>query len=112
MMDRRTPRMTHPAVVTTVAIVLVALCTPSAHAQELANEAFRIQYDESGIRSLRRAKDVHDTDYIAANGRLGRFPSVQSGMTAAAVLGWFRCPIPPSPTASSPANIARKASTS
>ena len=72
MMDRRTPRMTHPAVVTTVAIVLVALCTPSAHAQELANEAFRIQYDESGIRSLRRAKDVHDTDYIAANGRLGR----------------------------------------
>jgi hypothetical protein len=42
-----------------------------ADAQELSNQAFRIAYDESGIRSLKRTNDVHDTDYIAANGRLG-----------------------------------------
>ena len=43
----------------------------SAGAQELTNNAFQIQYDQSGIRSLKRVNDVHDTDYIAANGRLG-----------------------------------------
>lgn len=43
-----------------------------ADAQDLANSAFRIQYDGSGIRSLRRTNDVHDTDYIAPNGSLGR----------------------------------------
>ena len=55
------------------AAVVAALLTPSAAAtaQDLTNEAFQIQYDDSGIRSLRRANDVHDTDYIAANGRLG-----------------------------------------
>ena len=39
--------------------------------QQLANQAFRIEYDASGIRSLKRTNDIHDTDYIAANGRLG-----------------------------------------
>jgi hypothetical protein len=52
-------------------VVLLALSSASAGAQELSNNSFQIQYDESGIRSLRRANDVHDTDYIAANGRLG-----------------------------------------
>lgn len=49
---------------------LLAWAVP-ASAQELSNNAFQIQYDESGIRSLRRTNDIHDTDYIAANGRLG-----------------------------------------
>jgi hypothetical protein len=40
--------------------------------QQLSNSAFQIQYDENGIRSLKRTNDVADTDYIAANGSLGR----------------------------------------
>jgi hypothetical protein len=40
-------------------------------AEELSNRAFQIQYDAAGIHSLKRTNDVHDTDYIAANGRLG-----------------------------------------
>ena len=55
-----------------IVVLLSFLSASSAQAQELANDAYRIQFDESGIRSLRRANDVHDTDYIAANGRLGR----------------------------------------
>jgi len=43
-----------------------------AGAQDLSNQAFRMQYDASGIRSLKRTNDVADTDYIAANGSLGR----------------------------------------
>lgn len=42
-----------------------------AAADQLASKTFRIQYDGTGIRSLRRADDVHDTEYIAANGSLG-----------------------------------------
>jgi hypothetical protein len=53
-----------------MALVVALVASPVA-AQELSNRAFQIQYDESGIRSLRRAGDVHDTDYLAANGRLG-----------------------------------------
>ncbi|HSC25875.1 MAG TPA: hypothetical protein VLD67_01295, partial [Vicinamibacterales bacterium] len=53
-----------------------ALClgplSAGAAAQELSNDAFRVGYDSSGIRSLKRTNDVHDTDYIAANGVLGR----------------------------------------
>lgn len=43
-----------------------------AAGQALSNPAFVIQYDATGIRSLKRAADVHDTDYIAPNGALGR----------------------------------------
>ena len=43
-----------------------------AEAQDLSNRAFVIQYDATGIRSLKRAADTHDTDYIAPNGALGR----------------------------------------
>ncbi|HET7618406.1 MAG TPA: hypothetical protein VFK20_07850, partial [Vicinamibacterales bacterium] len=43
-----------------------------ASADDLSNRAFQIQYDESGIHSLRRTNDVHDTDYIAPRGALGR----------------------------------------
>ena len=50
--------------------VVVSLAS-AASAQDLSNEAFQIQYDQSGIRSLRRTSDVHDTDYITQNGRLG-----------------------------------------
>jgi hypothetical protein len=55
-----------------LALILFASSASSARAQELSNEVFQLQYDESGIRSLKRTKDVHDTDYIGANGRLGR----------------------------------------
>src|SRR4029450_11848151 len=43
---------------------------PSA-ADDLANGAFRIRYDGTGITSLRRTGDVADTDYIAAGAALG-----------------------------------------
>jgi len=55
----------------TAALVLGPL-NRTAGAQDLSNHAFRVRYDASGIRSLKRTKDVHDTDYIAANGVLGR----------------------------------------
>ena len=55
-----------------VAVAALLLAVPSASAQDLSNGAFQLQYDESGVRSLRRTDDVHDTEYIAANGRLGR----------------------------------------
>jgi hypothetical protein len=61
--------------VNTTALLLayVALSIGStARAQELSNGAFRIAYDESGIRSLERPGDRYETDYIATNGRLGR----------------------------------------
>ncbi|HJR60010.1 MAG TPA: DUF5695 domain-containing protein [Vicinamibacterales bacterium] len=53
-------------------VIALTTCASPVRADDLSNNAFRIQYDESGIRSLRRANDIHDTDYIAANGRLGR----------------------------------------
>lgn len=43
-----------------------------AVADDLTNHAFRIQYDASGIRSLKRTNDVYDTEYIGPNGVLGR----------------------------------------
>jgi hypothetical protein len=46
--------------------------SPQAPAGELTNQLFQIRYDAAGIRSLRRVADVHDTDYIAAGGALGR----------------------------------------
>ena len=55
----------------TILVAMLATIAVPASAQELSNEAFQIQYDQSGIRSLRRANDVHDTDYITQNGRLG-----------------------------------------
>ena len=56
----------------TVGAVLVGPLSLAADAQELSNAAFRLRYDESGIRSLKRTHDLHDTDYIAPNGALGR----------------------------------------
>ncbi len=53
-------------------MLLVGLFAGPAAADDLANGAFTIQYDPTGITSLKRTKDAHDTDYIAANGRLGR----------------------------------------
>ena len=54
------------------ASLLIAGTGSAAVADDLANRAFQLQFDASGIRSLRRTADVHDTDYIAANGALGR----------------------------------------
>src|ERR1043165_10291073 len=39
---------------------------------DLSNRSFQIKYGASGITSLKRTGDVADTDYIAANGALGR----------------------------------------
>ena len=41
-------------------------------ADDLSSRAFQLKYDASGITSLKRTGDVADTDYIAANGALGR----------------------------------------
>lgn len=53
------------------ACVLVALPTTAA-ADDLSNRAFQLHYGPTGITSLKRTADVHDTDYIAASGSLGR----------------------------------------
>jgi hypothetical protein len=50
---------------------LAGASTPAA-ADDLANRAFQLKYDASGVTSLKRTADVADTDYIAANGALGR----------------------------------------
>jgi uncharacterized protein DUF5695 len=52
--------------------LVVVLAAGAADAGDLSNDAFRIQYDAGGIRSLKRTADVHDTDYIATGGALGR----------------------------------------
>jgi hypothetical protein len=52
-------------------VAALAISIAPCGAEELSNRAFQIQYDASGIRSLKRTNDIHDTDYIAANGRLG-----------------------------------------
>ncbi len=61
---------------------LIVLGFPST-AADLSNRAFQIQYDGSGIRSLKRTNDVHDTEYIGANGALGsvviRYRSAPNG---------------------------------
>src|SRR5262245_58660810 len=51
---------------------LASLSAAAAAAGELSSDAFLIRYDSSGIRSLKWVNDVHDIDYIAANGALGR----------------------------------------
>lgn len=65
------------------ALLLLAASRVEAGAQQLTNPAFQIQYDASGIRSLKRTNDVHDTDYIAAGGALGpvlvRFRTTPNG---------------------------------
>ena len=50
----------------------LALFPAVSRADDLSNRAFQITYDASGITSLKRTADVADTDYIAANGALGR----------------------------------------
>ena len=55
----------------------IAACSSSVspsrrRAQTLSNRAFQLQYDASGITSLRRTGDEADTDYIASGGSLGR----------------------------------------
>jgi hypothetical protein len=64
--------MTRRSFRVTVAAVLAFLGTHTAAADDLANQSFKIVYDAQGIRSLKRTNDVHDTDYIQANGSLGR----------------------------------------
>ncbi len=40
-------------------------------ADQLVSRTFRIDYDGTGLRSLKRVNDAHDTEYIAANGSVG-----------------------------------------
>jgi hypothetical protein len=64
-----------------VALFLVQVT--GASAAELSSRVFQIQYDGSGIRSLKRTNDLHDTEYLAANGILGsliiRYRSTANG---------------------------------
>jgi hypothetical protein len=66
-----------------LASVLFFAQTCESLAAELANKAFQIRYDSTGIRSLKRTNDVHDTEYLAANGALGslliRYRSAPNG---------------------------------
>ena len=55
-----------------VLIGILGITTSSAQADELRNGVFNVQLDASGIKSLRRTNDTYDTEYIAANGTLGR----------------------------------------
>jgi hypothetical protein len=49
----------------------LALLPGLAFGQTLNNDAFNIQYGAGGITSLRRANDIHDTEYITRGGVLG-----------------------------------------
>jgi hypothetical protein len=55
----------------------------TAFAADLSSHAFQIKYDASGIKSLKRANDSHDTEYLGANGILGslviRYRSAPNG---------------------------------
>jgi hypothetical protein len=71
MVARRLTPMQYTLRAVLAASVLAGLPLAAA-AEDLSNRAFQIQYGPSGITSLKRTGDVHDTDYIAANGALGR----------------------------------------
>ena len=60
-----------PRVSAAIVSLACALAAP-LHADELKNRAFEIQYGQSGITSLRRTRDVADTEYVGPNGALGR----------------------------------------
>lgn len=55
-----------------VGALVIGMTAGSAAADDLSNQSFKIQYDAQGVRSLKRTNDVHETDYIQANGALGR----------------------------------------
>lgn len=52
-------------------IIALALLPGFAVGQELSNNAFNIQYGAEGITSLRRANDIHETEYVSKGGVLG-----------------------------------------
>src|SRR5262249_52812245 len=50
----------HPRyLIVAVCLISLAAFSPAASAQNLSNQAFQIQYDGSGITSLKRTNDVH-----------------------------------------------------
>jgi hypothetical protein len=61
-----------PSVRALAAALCFAAMPARAAADDLSSRAFQLKYDASGITSLKRTGDVADTDYIAANGALGR----------------------------------------
>ena len=52
--------------------VLILAGQGTGTAGELSNDAFQIQYDGRGISSLKHTDDVHDTEYLAVDGILGK----------------------------------------
>jgi len=69
-----------PLLATVVVLVAAGSCPAEV---SLGNDAFRIDWDASGIRSLKRANDVADTNYIASGesfgGLLVRYRSTPNG---------------------------------
>jgi hypothetical protein len=57
---------------TRLPMAALLLMPAAVGAQNLRNGAFNIQYSDEGIVSLRHINDVHDTEYIANGGSLGR----------------------------------------
>ena len=49
----------------------LALGTGSAAAQDLSNDQFKLSYSDAGLTSIKRARDVYDTDYISPGRTLG-----------------------------------------
>ena len=62
-------RRKQPHLPALVAGLCLAAVPGRAAADDLANRAFQLKYDGSGITSLNRTADVADTDYIAATAR-------------------------------------------
>jgi hypothetical protein len=55
-----------------LAALLVLASAVTAAADDLSNHTFRLQFDRTGVTSLRRTADVADTDYIASGSAFGR----------------------------------------
>ena len=58
------------ALLVTVSSILMPAIVLAAQGQ-LASDLFKIQFGDNGITSLKRVKDVHDTEYITPGGALG-----------------------------------------
>jgi hypothetical protein len=55
-----------------IASFAAALLAAPLAAQELKTSTFTVRYGPSGVTSVRRTEDVADTEYVGANGTLGR----------------------------------------
>jgi len=53
------------------ALLILAVCRVAMAQQPAPTAKFRVEFDKSGITSLKLAGDKYDTDYIADEGTLG-----------------------------------------